>query len=141
MATATPATIPLLHRFLAIGLVMLAAVLVGLRHLTLTPMLPDDNVPQLVAYAMSGLSLALAAVAYFILKPGVPERPPGQSVADFWSTPEVATKAMSVWFCLEGAGTISAAGYYLTGEPVCALAAVLGIVAFWSCGPNVFAKA
>ncbi len=62
MATTTYATLPLLHRFLGIGSVMLA-------------------------------------VAFFVLKPRVP------------------------------------------GEPVSLIATGLGIVAFWLCGPNVFAKA
>jgi hypothetical protein len=44
------------------------------------------------------------------------------------------------WFLLEGAGTMAAVGYFLTSEPVAAVAAGVLIGAFWWCGPNVFAK-
>ncbi len=48
---------------------------------------------------------------------------------------------MSVWFLMEGAGMLAVVGYFVTGEPIAAIAAGLTIVAFWLCGPNVFAKA
>ena len=120
---------------------MLAAAFVVLRYLALAPMLPRDNVTQVIAYTLSGVGLVLAVVALIVLKPRVPDRTPGHSVEQFWSTPAVVTKVLPVWFLLEGAGTMAAVGYYLTGEPVCAVATGLAIVAFWLCGPNAFAKA
>ena len=65
-----------------------------------------------------------------------PDRSPGQSVDEYWSTPATVASIMTVWFLLEGAGTIAAVGYFFS-EPATGAA----IVAFWLCGPNVFAKA
>jgi hypothetical protein len=50
-------------------------------------------------------------------------------------------KVMPVWFLLEGAATIAATGYFLTGAPVCAVVAGALVVAYCLCGPSVFAKA
>ncbi len=48
---------------------------------------------------------------------------------------------VNVWFLLEGAGTLAAIGYYLTGQPLAAAATALLLMVFWTCGPNAFAKA
>ncbi len=104
MATTTYATLPLLHRFLGIGLVMLATTFFILKYFEIALMLVDGRVTQLIAYAMSGAALVLAFVAYVVLKPRVPEHMPGQSVDQFWFTPAVGTTVLPVWFCLEGAG-------------------------------------
>ena len=133
---ATPVT---LHLFLGIGLVTVSLAFFVLRYLGFQLM--HDTVPPTVAYVLSGLSVVLAALALVIFKPRVPDRSPGQSVDEYWSTPEVVTRIMTVWFLLEGAGTMAAAGYFFTGEPVSAIATGAAIVAFWLCGPNVFAKA
>ena len=82
----------------------------------------------------------LAAVALVVFKPRVPERPTTQPVAEYWTTPQVGMKVLPVWFLLEGAGTLAVVAYFLTGEPVAAVAAGTLIAAFWWCGPNVFAK-
>jgi hypothetical protein len=134
------ATTPLLHRFLGIGLVILAALFFALRTLGLAPELGHDSVTRVMAYTLSGCGAGLAAVALLVFKPRVPDRSSGQSVEQYWSTPEVSTKVVPVWFLLEGAGTLAAVGYFLTGEPVSAGATGVLIVAFWLCGPNVFAK-
>ncbi len=133
---ATPVT---LHLFLGIGLVTVSLAFFVLRYLGFQLM--HDTVPPIVAYVLSGLSVVLTALALVIFKPRVPDRSPGQSVDEYWSTPEVVARIMTVWFLLEGAGTIAAVGYFLTGEPVSAIATGAAIVAFWLCGPNVFAKA
>jgi hypothetical protein len=137
---AAPATAPLLHRSLGIGLVMMAAVMSFLRYRGLAPTLPPDGIKS-IAYALSALSVVLVAVALLVIKPHVPERLVHQSIEEFWSTPKVGAKAFLVWFLLDGAGMMAAVGYLLTGQPVTVVAMGLAIVAFWLCGPNVFAKA
>ena len=135
-----PATAPLLHRSLGSGLVLVAVVLLMLRYRGLAPTLPSDSITS-IAYALSGFCAVLVAVALFVIKPRVPERRPHQSVDEYWSTPDVSTKAVLVWLLMEGAGMVAAVGYFLTGEPVSALVMGLAIVAFWLCGPNLFAEA
>jgi hypothetical protein len=138
--SSTQATIPLLHRFLGIGLVIVAASLLVIKYLGLVPTLRDGTVTLVIAYALSGIAVVLAAVALVVFKPRVPERPAAQSVEEYWTTPEVGTKVLPVWFLLEGGGTLAVVAYFLTGEPVAAVAAGALIAAFWWCGPNVFAK-
>lgn len=140
MPAATPATGPMLHRFLGIGLMSLAAALLLLKYFGIAQGLRADSVTRLIAYALSGIAVVLAAVALVVFKPRVPERSAAQSVEEYWSTPDIASKVLPVWFLLEGAGTLAAVGYFLTSEPVAAVAAGVLIVAFWWCGPNVFAK-
>lgn len=136
----TPATLPVLHRFLGIGLVSLAASCLVLRYLGIASMPRHDSVTPVIAYTLSAFGVVLAAVALVVFKPRVPDRLPGQSVEQYWSTPEVGAKVLPVWFLLEGAGIMAAVGYFFTGEPVSAVATGVAIVAFWLCGPNVFAK-
>jgi hypothetical protein len=137
----TPATLPVLHRVLGIGLTAIAVVFLILRYLDIPPMLPHDSVTQVIGYTLSGLGVVLAAVALFVFKPRVPDHSPGELVEQYWSRPEIGPKVMMVWIVLEGAGVMAAVGYLSTGEPVTAIAAGVVIVAFWLCGPNVFAKA
>ena len=134
-----PVPLPLLHRFLGIGLVMTAAVLFFVRSVGAAPLVGTGA--PLVAYAASGGALVQFAVAFLVFKPRVPQRPMGESVEQYWSTPQVVAKILPVWFLMEGAGIIAAVGYFLTGEPVSALVAGLAIVAFWLTGPNVFGSA
>jgi hypothetical protein len=130
----------MLHRFLGIGLITVAATLFLLRYLDIASGLGATRVTLVLAYALSGVAVALAAVALVVFKPRVPERSSAQSVEEYWSTPEVGSKVLPVWFLLEGAGTLAAVGYFLTSEPVAAVAAGVLIGAFWWCGPSVFAK-
>jgi hypothetical protein len=99
-----------------------------------------DSVTPVIAYTLSGLGVVQVAVALFFFKPGVPARRLEQPVAEYWSTPEVGAKVFLVWFLMEGAGVMAGVAYLLTGEPVSALVMGLAIVAFWWCGPNMFAK-
>ena len=137
MPAGAPATLPLLHRFLGIGLVMVATSLLALKSLGIAPALPPN---PLLAYALSGIGIALATVALVVFKPRVPERPATQPVEEYWTTPDVGTKVLPVWFLLEGGGTLAVVAYFLTGGPVAAAAAGVLIAAFWWCGPDVFAK-
>ena len=129
----------ILHLFLGIGLVTLSLAFFVLRYVGFQLM--GDTVAPTVAYVLSGLSVVLAAITLVIFKPRVPDRSPGQSVDEDRSTPEVVARTTTVWFLLEGAGTIAAVGYFFSGEPVSAIVTIAAIVAFWLCGPNVFAKA
>ena len=137
---AAPATAPLLHQSLGIGLVMMAAVMSFLRYRGLAPTLSPDSITS-IAYALSGLSVVLVAVALLVIKPRVPDRRPQQSVEEYWSTREVGAKAFLVWFLMEGAGMMAAVGYLLTGQPVSVVAMGVAIAAFWLSGPSAFVKA
>jgi hypothetical protein len=112
-----------------------------LRYLGIPHVPRHEGITPLVAYGFSALALVLAAVALVVIKPRVPGRPPEQSVNEYWSTPEVLAKVLPIWFLLEGAGTLAAIGYLFTGEPVTAITTGAAVVAYWLCGPNVFAKA
>ena len=131
-------TVPLLHRFLGIGLVMVATVFVTLNYVGVAPLLPREGASAAIAYAMSGISVVMGMVALLFLMPSVPDRKPGQSVEQFWSAPEAGAKVLPVWFLLESAGIAASTGYLLTGEPVSLIVSALAIAAFWLCGPSVF---
>ena len=45
-----------------------------------------------------------------------------------------------MWFLMEGAGVMSAVGFFLTGAPVSAVAIAFAIVVFWLNGPGAFGK-
>lgn len=137
--TTAQASVPLLHRFLGIGLAIVGAVFIGLDILGQAPLLPPDEVTRVIAYALSGVGVGLIAVALLILKPRVPPRQPGQSEADYWTTPHSSGRIMHVWFVIEGAGMLSGVGFLLTGEPAAAIAMGAAIAAFWMVGPSAFA--
>jgi hypothetical protein len=131
-------TVPLLHRFLGIGLVAMATVFVTLGYLGIAPLLPPESASTVIAYAMSGISVVVGIVALLFLKPRVPDRKPGQSVEQFWSAPDAGARVLPVWFLLEGAGITASVGYLLTGELASLIVSALAIAAFWLCGPSVF---
>ena len=131
----TPAPVPLLHRFLGIGLMAFAAVAVVLRYFGIYS-LPHDNTARVIAYTLSALGTLLVALALLVFKPRVPHRAPGQSFEQYWATPEVGAKALPVWFVLEGAGMLATVGYLLTAEPVTAVTAGLANLAYWLSGPT-----
>ena len=137
---ASPVVLPLLHRFLGIGLMILAAVFLVLRFVGIAPLVPADEASPVIAWWMSGAAALLVAAAVLLLKPRVPERPLGQSIENYWSTPEVAARVTPVWFLMEGAGILAAVGYLMTGAPVAVTATGAAILAFWWCGPALFAK-
>jgi hypothetical protein len=119
---------------------MMAGVMSVLRYRGLAPTLPPESITS-IAYTLSALCVVLVAVALLVIKPRVPDRRPQQSIEEYWSTPGVGAKAFLVWFLMDGAGMIGAVGYLLTGETVAFAAMGVAIVAFWLCGPNMFAKA
>lgn len=139
-AAPTPANVRILHRSLGTGLVLVAAAVLVLRYLGVSPMSSTDSATPPIAYTLSGCAVVLLAVALSVFKPRAPGRLPGQSVEEYWSTTGVSERVFLVWFVFEGAGMLAAVGYLLTGEPAAALAMSLAVVVYWSCGPNVFTR-
>jgi len=135
---ATSADPARLHRSVGIGLSVLSSVFLVLTYLGIAPILRVDTVAPVIAYAPAAIAVALWGVALLILRPRVPGRPPGWSVEQFWSAPEMGGKVVSIWFLLEGGGIIAAVGYFLTGEPTSAIAMGLMNAAYWLCGPDRF---
>jgi hypothetical protein len=133
----TTATLPLLHRFLGIGLIILAAVFAGVRFAGVE-LLPQGAVAQTIGQVMVGLAGVLMAVAWLVHAPRVPRRPPGVSVTDYWSTPEVAERVTPLWFLLEGAGILASVAYLMVGDVLSTVATVITIVVYWAAGPNRF---
>ena len=141
MSNPQPATVPMLHRFLGIGITLLAVVFIVMTALGFAPLLAtDDETTPMFGYGLSGIAIVLAVVALLVYKPRVPERRPGQTVEQFWTDADAVQTIMPVWFLLEGAATLSAIGFLMSGEPVALLTTGLAIIAFWMTGPNAFAK-
>ena len=128
----------LLHRFLGIGLVMLAAAMVIVRHAGGIEAAPEDTL--LPAYITSGVSFLMCAAALMFLKPLVPRRGAGKPIAAYWADPSVAPKALRVWFILEGAGVMASVSYFLGGGMIAAALIVLSVAVYWLNGPRVFAE-
>ena len=132
---------PLLHRFLGIGLLLVAVALIIARQATADPEDPSNAINRTIGYALAGMTVIQVCLALLVFKPRVPDRKPGQTVQQYWADPVVASRALLVWLILEGAGIVSAIGYFLSGEPVVMFTLAAAILAFWFTGPNVFAKA
>jgi len=130
----------LLYHFLRIGVSILAVAFIGLRLAGLQPLLPQDSTSDLIAYVLAGIRVVLLLIGLFVLKPGVPARRVGQTSAEYWATPATIKKAMSVWFIVEGAGTLASVGFLMTGHVVASAAMVVSIVVFWIVGPETFEK-
>ena len=80
----------------------------------------------------------MLGVALLFLKPLVPRRRGGQTVAAYWTDSPVAAKALRVWFILEGAGVVASVAYFLGGGPYAAVVIVAAAAAYWMNGPAVF---
>jgi hypothetical protein len=122
---ATQGSPQLLYHFLRIGL---------------KPLLPADPASDLVAYVIGGIAVVLVLIGVFVLKPAVPARRAGQTSAEYWAAPKTVQKAMSVWFIVQGAGTLAAVGFLMTGHAVAAAAMILAIAVFWIVGPETFER-
>lgn len=133
--------LPMLHRFLGIGLVILAAVFLVLRSRGIPAPLTDGEATVTLAYVMSGLGLAMMAFALLVSRKRVPQRLPAQTEPSYLATPEVAAAVMQVWFLLEGAAIVAAVGYLLTAQPVAALTGAILIGVFWLYGPASLSRA
>ena len=128
----------LLYHFLRIGVSILAAIFLVLRLAGVPPLLHADPTSDVIAYVISGIAVVLVLVGVFVLKPGVPGRKAAQTPAEYWATPKVVQKAMSVWFMVEGAATFASIGFLMTGHWVASAAMILAIAAFWFVGPETF---
>lgn len=129
---------PLLHRFLGIGLILLAAALVIARLSGVLGESESDS--RMIGNMLAAVSFMILTAALIIVKPQVPDRQAGQSSAQYWSRPEVVSRVNLVWFLMEGAGVLASIAYFLSGSTVAAAMMAIAIVAFWFTGPNVFAK-
>ena len=134
----TPQANPaLLHRFLGIGLILVAAALVIVRESTMTGEAAQE-ISRLPAYGAAGAGAIMMLVALMLLKPTVPRRHAGQTTTAYWSDPVTVAKAFRFWFILEGAGVIGAVSYFLGGAPYAAVVIAAAVVLFWMNGPRVF---
>ena len=124
----------LLHKFLGIALVILAVGMIIARHSVGD--MPEG--PFLPAYATTGVGAVMLGVALTFLKPLVPRRRGGQTVAAYWADTAVAAKAFRVWFILEGSGVIASLSYFLGGGPYAAVVIAAAVAAYWMNGPAVF---
>ena len=130
---ATPA---LLHRFLGIGLLIVAAALIITRQSgAVAESEPGSLLP---AYVISGVSFLMCAAALMILKPLVPRRE-GKTREAYWTDRAVAGKALSFWFILEGAGVMASVSYFLGGGMIALALIILAVGVYWLNGPRVFA--
>jgi hypothetical protein len=131
-----------LHRLIGLSMVILSTSLIIMRYYGAVGETSDGSSPLVayLEYALIGLPVIVMTVALLVFKPRVPKWRSGQSVTEYWSNPVVSARATLVWFLLDGAGTIAAAGYFVTGSMVSAATMALAIAAFWFTGPNAFAK-
>lgn len=138
-ATQSPgAVVPLLHRILGVGLLVLAVVFAVVRSRTGSLIPPGDPAGSMILYVFAGLALIMVAVARLVLKPRVPSRRLGQSADDYWSQPAVAQRVFAVWFTLEGAAIMTLIGYFMVGSSPAAVVASLAAITFWLNGPRTF---
>ena len=131
----TPATGPvLLHKLLGVGLVIVAGAMIIARH-------SAGDSPQgsrMPAYVIAGVSAVMLGAALMLLKPLVPRRKTGQTVAAYWGDAAVVPKALLVWFILEGAGVTASISYFLGGGAYALVAIAAAVAAYWMNGPAVF---
>jgi len=130
---------PKLHRVLLIGQLTSMAVFLFVHFRGIVP-LRDSDTASLVAYALSGIAALQVIAAFFVLKPRVPTRSPAQSVEQYWSTPSSTQQIFLVWFILEAGVVLSAVGFLLTGDPLPAVIAGVGILFFFRSGPSAFTE-
>jgi hypothetical protein len=137
IGTPTPpnqATPALLHKFLGIGLVIMAAAMVIARR-SVGDSPQGSNLP---AYAIAGVSAVMVGAALMFLKPLVPRRRAGQTIAAYWTDRAVIPKALLVWFILDGAGVLASISYFLGGGASALVAIAAAVAAYWMNGPGVF---
>ena len=134
MSTPTQA-VPLLHRFLLAGLAVLTGVFAFLRSRGIAPLPPGDSETTVIGYTFAALSIVLLVISLLLFKPRIPRRKPQQTIEQYWSSPDTQ-HVLVMWFLMEGAGLLSAIGFFISGElaPIATLA--IALVVFWMNGPN-----
>jgi drug/metabolite transporter (DMT)-like permease len=142
MTTPTPqsANPQMLHRFLGIGVAILAAVFIGMTVLGAAPLLAGDESAAVIGYGMCAVGLTAAAVAVLVFKPRIPGRRPGQSVDQYWSDLEAVSKIMPFWFLLEGAVVLSCIAFLMAGGAVASATMGITMVAYFLNGPEQLVK-
>jgi hypothetical protein len=125
---------------LMIGLVAINAAMLLVRYIVggISNMPPETT--TILTYVFAACAVIIPSVALIVFKPRVPIRRPDQSVSQYWSEPAVATNVTTLWFLVEGSGTLAAVGYFLTGSPILVIAAGLTTGLFWTYGPDRFAN-
>ena len=126
----------LLHRFLGIGLLIVAGALIITRQSA--AMAESEPGSLLPAYLIAGVSFLMCAGALMILKPLVPRRE-GKTREAYWADRSVAGKALTFWFILEGAGVTASVSYFLGGGMIALALLVLAVAVYWLNGPSTFA--
>jgi hypothetical protein len=137
-APPNPANPALLHRFLGLGLLIVAGALIIARQSA--GMAEPEPGSLLPAYIISGVSFLMCAGALMILKPLVPRRE-GKTPEAYWADRSIAGKALSFWFILEGAGVTASVSYFLGGGTIAVGLILLSVAVYWLNGPRVFAGA
>ena len=137
---ATQASPALLHKFLGIGLGVVAVVFLVLRSRGIPEVLPPGPATTTLAYGMCAIGVVMAAAALLFMRRRVPVRRPGQSEEQYWMRPDVVTAVLPVWFLLEGACIIAAVGYLMTAAPVTAVMAGVLMGVYWLNGPSSLTK-
>ncbi len=129
-----------LHRALLVPLLAFSLVPLLLRYLGRTVTGFPVETTTILTYVFVACAVIIPSTALIIFKPRIPARRIDQSVSQYWSTREIASNASIVWFLVEGSGTLTAVGYYLTGSPILAIAMGLTIGLYWSLGPDRLAN-
>ena len=114
-------TVRLIHASFIVGIVLFAIVTV----LLIRPQRQDLSAPPNAIYALSGLSLALSALALF-LRGRVPRRNTTDSADLFWQN--AAQRALTFWAPFEAAGLLGVVGYMLSGSQLALGAGALGVL-------------
>ena len=130
----------MLHRFLGIGVAILAAVFIVMTVLGSAPLLADDESAAIIGYGLCGIALAMVAVAIVVFKPRIPGRRPGQSVEQYWADLEAVSKIMPLWFLLEGAVVLACIAFLMVGGPVALVTMGLTMAAYFLNGPEQLAR-
>jgi hypothetical protein len=120
-------SVRILHSALLLGLVGSGTMLALLRRFGQAISLPQA---RLIGIAVGCLAIVLLAIARLALRPRIPAQGSDQTAHAYWSDATVRLAAITLWAMVEGAGFLSAMGYYLTGSalPLIALALVLGVL-------------
>jgi len=129
-------SIQVLYWILLGGVFVIAAVFVALSR-RLGPLMASApaQLPWF-AYGLSMFALGTLAYALVVARPRIPQRPPSQSVADYWLDSLVRGPAILLWVCCEGASILSLVGFLLTGSLVPLAVALAAVGTFLSLSPG-----
>ena len=120
-------SVRILHAALLVGLLSSGTVLALIRRFNQPFALPQT---RLIGIAVGCLAAVLLASARLALRPRIPPQRPDQTPDGYWSDATIRASTITLWALVEGAGLLSAMGYYLTGSavPLIALALALGVL-------------